>query len=125
MPGLLEGKLALILGIANKWSLAYGIAQAFCREGASLVLTYRGDRQRDAIESLASDMGVDAVLLYRIRAERAAGGVQVFVVDVASGRTVVEDARSTAERLGEVLRDRTRRAVRVYLARMGDPANGR
>ncbi len=27
MPGLLEGKLALVLGIANKWSLAYAIAQ--------------------------------------------------------------------------------------------------
>ena len=29
MPGLLENRLALILGIANKWSLAYAIAQAF------------------------------------------------------------------------------------------------
>ena len=34
MSKLLEGKLALILGIANKWSLAYAIAQAFSREGA-------------------------------------------------------------------------------------------
>ena len=40
MPNLLEGKTALILGIANKWSLAYAIAQAFWREGATLALTY-------------------------------------------------------------------------------------
>ena len=38
MSKLLEGKLALILGIANRWSLAYAIARAFSREGATLVL---------------------------------------------------------------------------------------
>ena len=38
MPKLLDGKLALVLGIANKWSLAYAIAQAFSREGARLKL---------------------------------------------------------------------------------------
>ena len=53
MSKLLEGKLALILGIANKWSLAYAIAQAFSREGATLVLTYLGERQKDAIEELS------------------------------------------------------------------------
>jgi enoyl-[acyl-carrier protein] reductase I len=62
MSNLLEGKLALILGIANKWSLAYSIAQAFSREGASLVLTYLGDRQRQRIEELACDFQVAAVL---------------------------------------------------------------
>ena len=31
MPHLLEGKTALILGVANRWSLAYAIAQAFTR----------------------------------------------------------------------------------------------
>jgi enoyl-[acyl-carrier protein] reductase I len=53
MSQLLEGRLALILGIANRWSLAYAIAQAFAREGATLVLTYLGERQRDAIHELA------------------------------------------------------------------------
>ncbi len=45
MSDLLVGKTALILGVANKWSLAYAIAQAFVREGGKLVLTYQGDRQ--------------------------------------------------------------------------------
>ena len=62
MSKLLEGKLALILGIANKWSLAYAIAQAFSREGASLVLTYLGERQKDAIEDLARDWNPVAIL---------------------------------------------------------------
>jgi enoyl-[acyl-carrier protein] reductase I len=58
MPGLLEGKLALVTGIANRWSLAYSIAQAFSREGATLVLTYLGERQKVAIEELATDLNV-------------------------------------------------------------------
>ncbi len=58
MPKLLEGKTALILGIANKWSLAYAIAQAFWREGATLALTYLGDRQRTAIEELSQGLPV-------------------------------------------------------------------
>jgi enoyl-[acyl-carrier-protein] reductase (NADH) len=36
MPTLLEGKTALVLGVANRWSLAYAISQAFVREGAKL-----------------------------------------------------------------------------------------
>ena len=62
MPNLLEGKAALILGIANKWSLAYAIAQAFSREGARLVLTYLGERQREAVEELGCGLNVAAIL---------------------------------------------------------------
>lgn len=62
MSKLLEGKTALILGIANKWSLAYGIAQAFSREGATLALTYLGERQKESIAELAKDFRVAAIL---------------------------------------------------------------
>jgi enoyl-[acyl-carrier protein] reductase I len=62
MSKLLEGKLALILGIANKWSLAYAIAQAFSREGATLVLTYLGEHQKEAIEGMAEGLDVAAIL---------------------------------------------------------------
>src|SRR6516164_26456 len=62
MSKLLEGKFALILGIANKWSLAYAIAQAFSREGATLVLTYLGEKQKAAIEELSKDLNVAAIL---------------------------------------------------------------
>jgi enoyl-[acyl-carrier protein] reductase I len=62
MPGLLEGKLGLILGIANKWSLAYAIAQSFSREGARLVLTYLGEHQKSSVESLAGGLGVDQMV---------------------------------------------------------------
>jgi enoyl-[acyl-carrier protein] reductase I len=62
MSKLLEGRLALVLGIANKWSLAYAIAQAFSREGASLALTYLGERQKDSIEELSKGLSVAAIL---------------------------------------------------------------
>ena len=62
MPNLLEGKLALVLGIANKWSLAYAIARAFAREGATLALTYLGEHQKESIEELCAGLNVAAVL---------------------------------------------------------------
>jgi enoyl-[acyl-carrier protein] reductase I len=62
MSKLLEGKRALILGIANRWSLAYAIAQAFSREGASLVLTYLNERLKPAIEELGQGLNVARLL---------------------------------------------------------------
>jgi len=61
MPQLLEGKTALILGVANKWSLAYAIAQAFRREGAAVLLTYQNERLKSAVEDLGSELGAARV----------------------------------------------------------------
>jgi enoyl-[acyl-carrier protein] reductase I len=63
MTGLMSGKTALILGVANKWSLAYAIAQAFLREGAKLILTYQGDRQKGTVDQLAADLGPGITVL--------------------------------------------------------------
>ena len=62
MAKLLEGRFAIVLGIANKWSLAYAIAQAFSREGATLALTYLGERQKGSIEDLSNELNVAAIL---------------------------------------------------------------
>lgn len=62
MSKLLEGKTAVIAGIANKWSLAYGIAESFAREGASLVLTYLNEKQRDTVAPIVEHMKVAAML---------------------------------------------------------------
>jgi enoyl-[acyl-carrier protein] reductase I len=62
MPGLLEGKTALILGVANQWSLAYAIAQAFAREGAEVALTFQGERQRDTVTALGAELGARHLL---------------------------------------------------------------
>ena len=57
MSILLSGKTALILGVANRWSIAYAIARAYHREGASLILTYQSERQKETVEELAAEMG--------------------------------------------------------------------
>jgi enoyl-[acyl-carrier protein] reductase I len=57
MAKLLEGKTALVLGIANKWSLAYAIASAYRREGARVVLTYQNERLRQTLEELGGELG--------------------------------------------------------------------
>lgn len=62
MPQLLAGKTTLVLGIANRWSIAFAIAAAFVREGASLVLTYQGERQRQTVDELGLELGASKVL---------------------------------------------------------------
>jgi enoyl-[acyl-carrier protein] reductase I len=62
MPHVLDGKTALVLGVANKWSLAYSISQAFIREGARVILTYQGERQRLTVEELGAELGARRVI---------------------------------------------------------------
>ena len=70
MSALLEGRAALILGVANRWSLAYAIAQAFRREGANLILTYQGARQRQTVEELGAELGNARVLACDVTSEQ-------------------------------------------------------
>lgn len=54
---LLQGKRAFIMGVANKRSIAWGIAQAFHREGASLAFTYQSDRLKENLVELLDEIG--------------------------------------------------------------------
>jgi enoyl-[acyl-carrier protein] reductase I len=62
MSELLAGKTALVLGVANRWSIAYAISSAFVRDGATLILTYQGERQRQTVEELGSQLGASKIL---------------------------------------------------------------
>ncbi len=53
---LLEGKNGLILGIANKRSIAWGIARAAQREGARLAVTFQGERLEENVRELAAEL---------------------------------------------------------------------
>jgi enoyl-[acyl-carrier protein] reductase I len=53
----LQGKKALIAGIANEHSIAYGCARAFRELGAELAITYAGDKTRTYVEPLARELG--------------------------------------------------------------------
>src|ERR1700675_1751992 len=53
---LLEGKHGLVLGIANKRSIAWGIARAVNREGARLAVTYQGERLEENVRDLSEGL---------------------------------------------------------------------
>ena len=53
---LLTGKKALILGVANNRSIAYGIAKAFTANGANIALTWPGEAIRKRVEPLAKEL---------------------------------------------------------------------
>ena len=52
---LLNGKKILIMGIRNKWSIAFGIAKSAYENGAELLFTYMGEENKDKIEDLISE----------------------------------------------------------------------
>ena len=54
---VLEGKRALVTGVANRWSIATGIARKLYENGARIALTYQGERVRDEVEKLAAELG--------------------------------------------------------------------
>lgn len=54
---LLQGKKALIMGVANKRSIAWGIAAAFHREGAELAFTYQNERLKENLDELLDSIG--------------------------------------------------------------------
>lgn len=56
---LLEGKKALIFGVANDRSIAWGIAQEFKRHGAQIALSYANDALKKRVEPLAEEVGAD------------------------------------------------------------------
>lgn len=54
---LLKGKKALIMGVANNRSIAYGISSAFAREGARLAFSYAGDAIKKRVEPICEELG--------------------------------------------------------------------
>ena len=74
MYGILKGKKILVMGLRNKWSIAWGITKRLYDEGAELAFTYFSDREKDGIAELLGslsdtggpfplikcDLGVDA-----------------------------------------------------------------
>ncbi len=60
---LLDGKIGIVFGVANKRSIAWAIAQAWHEAGAALAFTYQGERLRENVEELASTFGADTLIL--------------------------------------------------------------
>jgi enoyl-[acyl-carrier protein] reductase I len=67
MGKLMEGKNILIMGLRNKWSIAWGIAKAAYDEGANLIITYQGEREKEGVEELIPLLGNSLIIsvMYR------------------------------------------------------------
>jgi enoyl-[acyl-carrier protein] reductase I len=60
--GFLQGRKILVTGLLSNRSIAYGIAKALTREGATLAFTYQAAELRERVEGLAKEFGAAAVL---------------------------------------------------------------
>lgn len=58
----LAGKVALVLGVANNQSIAYGVAKALRARGATIVMPYQTDRTREFIAPILEELGVEIAM---------------------------------------------------------------
>lgn len=84
MP-LLEGKTGIVFGVANRRSIAWGIAQALSREGMRLAFTYQGERLREGVEALTSTLPGSLLLPCDVSSDEAVQAV-FQQVDTEFGR---------------------------------------
>jgi enoyl-[acyl-carrier protein] reductase I len=59
----LTGKTYVVMGVANKRSIAWGIARSLHEAGAKLIFTYAGDRLEKSVRELADSLGDSSVVL--------------------------------------------------------------
>jgi enoyl-[acyl-carrier protein] reductase I len=57
--GILAGKKALILGVANDRSIAWGIARAMKAQGATIAMSYLNDKLKERVQPLADEVGAE------------------------------------------------------------------
>jgi enoyl-[acyl-carrier protein] reductase I len=69
MAGAFEGKRALILGVANKRSIAWAIAQVLAGGGAKLAFTYQGERIEKNVRDLAATVDTALVTACDVRSD--------------------------------------------------------
>jgi enoyl-[acyl-carrier protein] reductase I len=62
MPGLMEGKRGLVMGVANDHSIAWGIAKTLAAHGAQLAFTYQGDALAKRVKPLAETVSSSLVM---------------------------------------------------------------
>lgn len=72
---LLQGKRALIVGVASNRSIAWGIAQAMHREGADLAFTYQNEKLRERVEEFAAQCGSSITLPCEVSSDAEIGGM--------------------------------------------------
>ena len=69
MPGRFEGKRALVMGVANKRSIAWAIAQRLADEGAQIAFTFQGERIEKSVRDLAESVSSPLVTECDVRSD--------------------------------------------------------
>jgi len=85
MAGAFEGKRALILGVANKRSIAWAIAQVLADGGARLAFTYQGGRIEKSVRDLAGTVDTALVAECDVRSDDDVARVFSEVADAFDG----------------------------------------
>jgi enoyl-[acyl-carrier protein] reductase I len=85
MAGAFQGKRALVLGVANKRSIAWAIAQVLAEGGAKLAFTYQGERIEKGVRDLASTVDTALVTSCDVRSDDDVARVFSEVGDAFGG----------------------------------------
>jgi enoyl-[acyl-carrier protein] reductase I len=83
---LLESKTGLIVGVANKHSIAWAIAESAAREGAKLAFNYQNDRLKGNVEELAASIE----------------GAKIFPCDVSSDDEIAALMKDVEAEMGQL-----------------------
>lgn len=70
MGSLVSNQNILVMGVANKWSIAWGIAKKLHEEGANLVFSYYGDSSLRNLEKLLEQEGIQGALTLEVDVTR-------------------------------------------------------
>ena len=85
MEGRFAGKRGLVLGVANRRSIAWGIARRLAEEGATLAFTFQGDRIEKSVRELADSVSSPLVTACDVRADADVARVFGEVADTFDG----------------------------------------
>lgn len=85
MAGRFAGKQALVLGVANRRSIAWAIAQRLHEEGAELAFTFQGDRIEKNVRELADSVGAKLVTACDVRSDEDIARVFAEAADAFGG----------------------------------------
>src|SRR5215211_5050482 len=86
MAGRFEGKRGLIMGVANKRSIAWAIAQRLADEGAQLAFTFQGERIEKSVRDLAASVSSPLVTGCDVRSVNDLARVFAEVADTFEGQ---------------------------------------
>jgi enoyl-[acyl-carrier protein] reductase I len=84
-PGRFDGKTALVMGVANRRSIAWAIAKRLADEGARLAFTYQGERIEKNVRDLAESVSSPLVLECDVRSDDDIGRVFPAVAESFDG----------------------------------------